>query len=146
MDGEYDVGALKKAIRSFRSLQHVRILPMADEEQQKLLRLMRQDPELSNLFDLDWTPACYHCSRTIGTALREAGLSHIRFSYPKLSPQNAQYFALRKMDSISDIATTLTSLTLQFEEVDDMDQEIRSLAKLFRRVFSRAENMEAIHL
>ena len=50
------------------------------------------------------------------------------------------------MDSISTIAATLTSLTLQFEEVDDMDEEIRNLSGLFRKVFGKAENLEAVHV
>lgn len=144
---ERDARTLKKAIRAFRSLQHVRILPVADEEQQRLLRLIRQEPSLTRFVDLDWTWTCYHCSRTIGKALREANRQEIRFSYPKLSPQNAQFFlAERKLPSISNVAATLTSLTLQFEEVDDMDQEVRQLADLFKIVFSRAENMEAVHV
>ena len=50
------------------------------------------------------------------------------------------------MRSISNVAATLTSLTLQFEEVNNMDREVRQLAELFRTVFSKAENMEAIHV
>lgn len=140
------MSTLKKAIGSFKHLQHVRVLPVADQEQQILLRLIRQDPTLKRLVDLNWTEACYHCSRTVGQALKVAKLPPIRFSYPKLSPQDARLFSQRKLQSISRVAATLTSLTLQFEEVENMDQEIRDLSPLFRQVFRQAENMEAIHV
>ena len=143
---EDDVCVLEKAISSFVSLQHVRVLPVADEEQQRLLRLIRQEPTLRRHVDLDWTEACCHCSRTVGHALRAARLPPIRFSYPKLSPGDARLFSERKMQSISSVAATLTSLTLQFEEVENMDQEISDLSNLFRKVFHQAENMEAIHV
>lgn len=143
---QHDVRVLKEAIRSFVSLQHVRVLPVADQEQQRLLGLLRQEPSMRNLVNLDWTEACCHCSRAVGQALRAARLPEIRFSYPKLSPEDARLFAQRKMQSISSVAATLTSLTLQFEEVENMDQEIRGLSQLFGKVFHKAENMEAIHV
>ncbi len=146
LESKRDAKVLQKAIRAFTSLQHVRILPLADIDQNRLLRLMRQDSNLSTLVDLDWTSACYHCSRTIGAALLDANLTAIRFSYPKLNPRDAQYFASKKLRSISNIAATLTSLTIQFEEVYNLDKEVQELSCLFGTVFSRAENLEAIHI
>ena len=146
MQSEEDVRVLKKAFASFTSLQLVQLLRVTDEEDDRLLSYIRQHEQSQNIVDLDWTDACSHGSRTIGTALLSANVPWSRFSSPMLSPASAGFLASHEPHSLSTLAARLTCLTLHFDDGSDLDQKMSELSNLFRTVFTTAEGMQAVHV
>lgn len=146
VESEEDVRVLKKAIASFTSLQFVQLLRVTDEEDSALLSYIGQHEDSRQFLDLEWAPACWHGSRTIGTALLHSNVPWSRFSSPMLSPQSAEFLASHPPRSISTLAARLTCLTLHFDDGTDLDQKMSELSGLFRTVFMTAENMQAVHV
>ncbi|KAF2769941.1 hypothetical protein EJ03DRAFT_82158 [Teratosphaeria nubilosa] len=146
VESKEDLRVLTKVIASFTSLQFVQLLRVTDEEDIALLTYIREHEDLRQIFDLEWTPACSHGSRTIGAALLNSNVPWSRFSSPMLSPQSAEFLASRRPQSLPTLAARLTCLTLHFDDGTDLDQKMSELSNLFRVVFSTAENMQAVHV
>lgn len=106
--------------------------------------LNRRNEASEQDFHLNWTNACSHASRTIGTALLSANVPWCRFSSPQISPQSAEFLASHKLESLSTLAQRLTCLTMVI--VDTNDEQLRHLSDLFKTVFRKAENMQAVHV
>ena len=138
-------------MKAFVSLQHVQILRVQDQEDEKLLTYIRYHQNFPQVVELKWAPACAHSAKTIGTALLESRSPCSRFSSPMLSPQSALVLAENPTGSFSTLAERLTCLELHFDDGyfdDNTDLEIRmfELSHLFKTVFQAAVNMEAIHV
>jgi len=151
LNSKRDIEVLRKAMKAFVSLQHVQILRVQDQEDEKLLTYIRYHQNITQAVELKWAPACAHSARTIGTALLESRSPCSRFSSPMLSPQSALVLAENPTGSFSTLATRLTCLELHFDDGyfdDNTDLEIRmfELSQLFKTVFQAAVNMEAIHV
>jgi hypothetical protein len=146
-----DIEVLRKAMKAFTALQHVQIIRVQDQEDEKLFSFIRQHPGISHFVELKWAPACAHSAKTIGDALSEARSPCSRFSSPMLSPQSALVLAETPTGSFSTLAERLTCLELHFDDGyfdDNTDLEVRigELSHLFKTVFTAAVNMEAIHV
>lgn len=141
-----DLRVLKKAIASFTSLQLVQLLRVTDEEDIALLKYIRQHEDSRRSMALEWAPACSHGSSTIGQALLQSNVPWERFSSPMLSPQSAEFLATHNPRSLSILAARLTCLTLHFDDGNDLDQRMSELSGLFKKVFTTAENMQAVHV
>jgi len=146
-----DVEVLRKAMKAFIALQHVQILRVQDQEDEKLLTYIRYHQNITQAVELKWAPACAHSAKTIGTALLESRSPCSRFSSPMLSPQSALVLAENPTGSFSTLAERLTCLELHFDDGyfddnTDLETRIFELSQLFKTVFSAAVNMEAIHV
>ncbi|KAG9995887.1 hypothetical protein KCU78_g17714, partial [Aureobasidium melanogenum] len=151
VNSKRDVEVLRKAMKAFVVLQHVQILRVQDQEDERLLTYIRYHQNISHFVELKWAPACAHSARTIGNALLESRSPCSRFSSPMLSPQSALVLAENPTGSFSTLAERLTCLELHFDDGyfdDGTDLEVRmfELSHLFKTVFSAAVNMEAIHV
>ncbi|KAI4721496.1 hypothetical protein E4T48_02236 [Aureobasidium sp. EXF-10727] len=151
VNSKRDVEVLRKAMKAFVALQHVQILRVQDQEDERLLTYIRYHQNMTHFVELKWAPACAHGAKTIGTALLESRSPCSRFSSPMLSPQSALVLAENPTGSFSTLAERLTCLELHFDDGyfdDNTDLEIRmfELSHLFKTVFSSAVNMEAIHV
>ncbi|KAF2102529.1 hypothetical protein NA57DRAFT_31962 [Rhizodiscina lignyota] len=142
----FDSAVLGRAIRAFTSLQHVQILRVQDEEDGALLQYIRQQPHLTQFVELNWTPACSHCTKTVGTALMASGSPCTQFSSPMLSPQSAFLLAEAPSEGFAPLAERLTCLTVHFDDPYDLDVKMRELSGLFKTVFEAARNMQAVHV
>jgi hypothetical protein len=151
LNSKRDVEVLRKAMKAFVALQHVQILRVQDQEDEKLLTYIRYHQNITQFVELKWAPACAHSAKTIGDALLESRSPCSRFSSPMLSPQSALVLAENPTGSFSTLAERLTCLELHFDDGyfdDNTDLEVRmfELSHLFKTVFSAAVNMEAIHV
>ncbi|KAI4765276.1 hypothetical protein E4T52_00135 [Aureobasidium sp. EXF-3400] len=151
LNSKRDVEVLRKAMKAFIALQHVQILRVQDQEDEKLLTYIRYHQNITQAVELKWAPACAHSAKTIGTALLESRSPCSRFSSPMLSPQSALVLAENPTGSFSTLAERLTCLELHFDDGyfdDNTDLETRmsELSQLFKTVFLAAVNMEAIHV
>lgn len=142
----YDSFVLERAIRAFTSLQHVQILRVQDEEDGALLQYIRHQPNLTQFVELNWTPACSHCTATVGAALLSTGSPCTQFSSPMLSPQSASMLSHSPSQRFAPLAERLTCLTVHFDDPNDLDLKMRELSSLFKRVFEAAKNMQAVHV
>lgn len=136
---------------AFTTLQHVQILRLTDEADQRLLKLLERDdsdatPATQPVVDLRWSPACYHATKTIAEALMVSQSSFNKFSGPMMSPQSMLAIQRNIPQTISMLASGLTCLELHFEDGPDLNIQVRELSGLFRAVFSAARNLQAVHV
>ena len=142
-----DLRILKKAMTSFRSLQHVQILRLQDEADRSLLEYLHEnDDPASRLVDLRWTPACTHALRTIGKALAECHSPFSRFSGPMMNPQSVLAVGQSMPQNLPIISERLTCLELHFDDPIDLNAKVKALSPLFETVFASAKNMQAVHI
>ena len=146
-----DVRILKKAMTAFTTLQHVQILRLTDEADQRLLKLLEPDgsdaaPSGQPVVDLRWSPACYHATKTVAEALTSTQSSFNKFSGPMMSPQSMLAIQRNIPQTFSLLASGLTCLELHFEDGADLNTRVQELSGLFRAVFSAAKNLQAVHI
>ena len=146
-----DVRILKKAMIAFKTLQHVQILRLTDEADQRLLELLERagsDTDLSGqpVVDLRWSPACYHATETIAQALMSTQSSFNKFSGPMMSPQSMLAIQRNMPQTLPSLASGLTSLELHFEDGADLETRVQELSGLFHAVFTAAKNLQAVHV
>ena len=146
-----DVRILKKAMTAFATLQHVQILRLTDEADQRLLKMLEGDgsdaaPSGQPVVDLRWSPACYHATKTIAEALTSTQSSFNKFSGPMMSPQSMLAIQSNIPQTFSLLASGLTCLELHFEDGADLNTRVQELSGLLRAVFSAAKNLQAVHI
>ena len=131
---------------AFRSLQHVQILRLQDEADRCLLDYIHEDEEFSQLVDLRWAPACTHAASTVGQALAHANSPFSRFSGPMMNAQSALALKNNLSKSVDFLAEKLTCLELHFEDGPFFQNKMLELSGLFKRIFTSARNMQALHI
>lgn len=146
-----DIRILKKAMAAFTSLQHVQILRLTDEADQRLLKLLERNdieaaPSGQPVVDLRWSPACYHATKTVAEALMSTQSSFNKFSGPMMSPQSMLAVQRNIPQTLSSFASGLTCLELHFEDSADLNIRVQELSGLFRVVFTAARNLQAVHI
>lgn len=142
-----DLKILRKAAAAFTNLQHVQILRLQDQEDAALISYLRQHDELVHLVQLRWPPACQHGTETIGTALVDSRSSCSRFSSPMASGQSASSLSPQLSKKMfKSLTSNLTSLELHFDDAVNLDRLMEGLSDLFKELFSRALNMQSIHI
>jgi hypothetical protein len=142
-----DYHILKKTISSFTRLKLIQLLRVTDEEDRALLEFLRMNPGRRDFVNLDWTTACSHAARTVGAALLDSkNRSWSRFASPMLSPASAQLLRLLPSTTLTTFAERLTCLTLHFDDSDDLDSDMHDLRECFHTVFSKAQNLQVLHL
>ncbi|QVM10191.1 hypothetical protein D8B26_004853 [Coccidioides posadasii str. Silveira] len=142
-----DLASLKRAMKVFTTLQHVKILRVQDEVERDLRQFIeRHDNPLDPLVVLDWNPACIRAVQTIGTAILESGSPINRFSGPQISPQAALYLRFAPAEQMSILAGKITCLEIHFDAMRYVNAEMRELSDVFHTLFLAARNMEAVHL
>ena len=146
-----DIRILKKAMTAFTKLQHVQILRLTDEADQRLLKLLeRDDSDAAHsgqpVVDLRWSTACYHATKTIAEALMSTQSSFSKFSGPMMSPQSMLAIQGNIPQTLFSFASRLTCLELHFEDGADLNARVQELSGLFHAVFSAAKNLQAVHI
>ncbi|EFE41011.1 F-box domain protein [Trichophyton verrucosum HKI 0517] len=142
-----DLNSLIRAMKSFTSLQHVKILRVQDEAERDLRSFIdRHDNPLDPLVVVDWNPACIRAIQNVGLALLEAGSPANRFSGPQINPQATLTLKRAPVQLLSALATKLTCLEIHFDAMRYVNAEMRELSEVFKTLFTAAKNMEAIHL
>ncbi|KAG9656052.1 hypothetical protein KCU69_g15954, partial [Aureobasidium melanogenum] len=69
VNSKRDVEVLRKAMKAFVVLQHVQILRVQDQEDERLLTYIRYHQNIAHFVELKWAPACAHSARTIAERL-----------------------------------------------------------------------------
>lgn len=142
-----DLESLKRAMKSFTSLQHVKILRVQDETERDLRHFIeRHDNPQNQLVMLDWKPACVRAVQTISEALLDSKCPVHRFSGPQIDPQAALTLSMAPTPSLTAFARRLTCLEVHFDAARHVNAEMRELSGVFRTLFTAAKNIEAIHL
>lgn len=142
-----DLASIKRAMASFTSLQHVKILRVQDEAERDLRQFIeRHDNPLDPLVALDWKPACIRAVRTLGTAMLESGSPVTRFSGPQINPQATLALKYAPRELVSTLTNKLTCLEVHFDTMRYVNAEMRELSEVFGTLFTAARNMEAVHL
>jgi len=141
-----DVRILKTAFGSFKSLQSVKLLPVAEEEDRRFREYVQIHGSVREFINHYWAPAIIHGSRTIGAALLAADVPWSRLYLPVESVESVDFLALRTQPSLSILAARLTCLTLVFDEGNELGEEMNELSELFNKVFTSAKNMQAVHI
>lgn len=132
---------------AFVSLQHVQILRLQDEADRMLLEAL-QESELqqASMVDLKWAPACTHATTTIAQALLYARSPFSRFSGPMMNSQSALVIKDRIPQTVPLLASRLTCLELHFDDTEALAERMRATSRLFRTVFTAAQNLQAVHV
>lgn len=142
-----DFRVLKKAMSAFTSLQHVQILRLQDEGDRQLLDFLQGDEaDGARAIELEWTPACFHATKTMGEALVHAQSPFSRFSGPMMNTQSALAIRQSIPRIVPVLSSRLTCLELHFDDGLDLDEKMREILNLFHTVFSAANNLQALHI
>lgn len=141
-----DVRILKTAFKAFKSLQSVKLLPVAEEEDRRFRDYVQVHGSVREFIDHYWAPAIIHGSRTIGAALLAADVPWSRLYLPVESVESVDFLASRTQPSLSILAARLTCLTLVFDEGNELGEEMDELSQLFKTVFTSARSMQAVHI
>ena len=142
-----DLSSLKRAMRAFGKLQHVKILKVQDETERQLRQVIeRHDNPLEPLVVLDWKLSCVHALQTLGTAMLESESPANRFSGPQMNAQAAHNLKKVPRTLVSQLASKITCLEIHFDASRHVNAEMRELSDVFRTLFTSARNMEAVHL
>jgi hypothetical protein len=141
-----DVRILKKAFASFKSLQFVKLLPVAEEEDRRFREYVQIHGSVRDFINHYWAPAIIHGSKTVGAALLAADAPWSRLYLPVESVESVEFLALRSQPTLSILAARLTCLTLVFDEGNELGEEMGQLSELFKVVFASARNMQAVHI
>ncbi|KAK3691298.1 hypothetical protein LTR37_018743 [Vermiconidia calcicola] len=145
LKAEEDLRILKKAFQTFTSLQFVKLLPVAEEEDRQFKEYIQRQGH-QNFVDAYWAPAISHGSQTIGKALISADVPWSRLYLPVESVRSVAFLASQSPPPLFNLAARLTCLTLVFDEVTDLDEKMTELSELFRTVFTSAKDMQAVHI
>jgi hypothetical protein len=142
----YDVETLKRAFKTFASLQFVKLLPVAEEDDRRFREYIQVHGSLRDFINLYWTPAITHGSRTIGDALLSSDVPWSRLYLPVESVESVEFLVSPRLPSVSILADRLTCLTLVFDEGNDVEEKMLEMSELFKTVFNSAKNMQAVHI
>ena len=141
------MASLKRAMASFTTLQHVKVLRVQDEAERELQTFIeRHDNPLDPLVVLSWKSACARVMQTLGTALIESKSTMNRFSGPQMNAQAALSLRHAPQPLVSDLASKLTCLEIHFDATRHLNAEMRELSGVFHNLFTSARNVEAVHL
>lgn len=141
-----DVRILAAALKSFTSLQVVKLLRVSDHWDAEFRDYIRRQEGLEHWTERYWAPSCTYGSFTIGKALISANVDLSRYYVPAMHVGTLSQLHPSPPASLSKLAACLTCLTLVFDDGHDLDERISDLSPLFRKVFAAAENMQAIHI
>ncbi|KAK6347292.1 hypothetical protein TWF696_007364 [Orbilia brochopaga] len=152
MNSGDDLRVLKKAMKSFRSLQQVQILSVLGEKDSKLLDLAENYDEWDYV-DCKWIPACQHAVDTMLQALNYGRPPVYSFVSPRLNPQSL--LSLSPEVQVLGLSTwsQLTYLKLNFNHMSDRDwyhtqleNKIVMLSDFFETLFRTAQNLTELHI
>jgi hypothetical protein len=146
IESQYDVRTLRRAFRTFESLQFVKLLPVAEEADRRFREYIQIHGNLRDFIEAYWAPAITHGSRTIGDALLAADVPWSRLYLPVESVESVEFLASPRPPSLSILAARLTCLTLVFDEGNEVEDKLGELSDLFRTVFTSAKSMQAVHI
>jgi hypothetical protein len=154
LDTNEDGRVLEIALKAFRNLQHVQVLPLQDHQDERLSAYFRFHHEVEPFVELSWPDACFHSTKTVGEALLKCRSPCTRWSSPMLNPRSAAFLGREPpglnsgiVDSLDTLASRLTCLELHFDDgFAPMNDQIREMSPLFRKVFASATNLEAVHV
>ena len=142
-----DARVLRKAMSTFRSLQHVQILRLQDESDRYLVDYIQEDPDShSRLVNLKWSAACTHATRTMGDALAVARSSFSRFSGPMMNAESALALRSAVPENLSYFAERLTCLELHFEDSLGLEDRMVGLSSISKYIFTATKNLQALHI
>jgi len=152
MNSGNDLKILKKAMKSFTSLQQVQILSVLGEKDNKLLDLAENYDEWDYV-DCRWIPACQHAVETMIQALDYGRPPVYSFVSPRMSPQSLLRLSPEVQELGMSTWSQLTYLKLNFSHMSDRDtnqtqleSKIVLLSEFFKTVFSTAKNLMELHI
>ncbi|KAK6508628.1 hypothetical protein TWF506_010709 [Arthrobotrys conoides] len=147
-----DLRVLKKAMKSFRSLQQVQILSVLGEKDSKLLDLAENYDEWDYV-DCKWIPACQHAVDTMLQALDYGRPPVYSFVSPRMNPQSLLSLSPEVQELGLSTWSQLTYLKLNFNHMSDRDwyhtqleNKIHMLSQFFKNLFHAAQNLTELHI
>ncbi|RDW87495.1 hypothetical protein BP5796_03189 [Coleophoma crateriformis] len=142
---QLDLRVLKLALASFTSLNHIRLLRLQDHVDLEWNDYLRRHRDLIPLFKPRWTS---HGASVLGQAFLAAGCSARRFSSLCMEPNVPMPLSRNIEQSLTSIASRLTTMEIQFEfgGNHDIEERLLQLSPLFRTLFRVAVNIETIHI
>lgn len=147
IDSGTDEKSLRQAMGAFKNLQHIQLLKVQDQLDQEFMRFLRRHHDIAEHYvRLEWTQACLHASKTLVDSLLASNSPVTRFSVPQADPQSALVLRSGPQTTMSAISRNLTCLELQFFDRGNLDDKMRQLSPLFRKVFNAASKMQSVHI
>ncbi|KAF3938864.1 hypothetical protein ABW19_dt0208355 [Dactylella cylindrospora] len=153
MNSGDDLRVLKKAMKSFRSLQQVQILSVLGEKDNKLLDLAENYDDEWDYVDCKWIPACQHAVDTMLQALDYGRPPVYSFVSPRMNPQSLLSLSPHVQELGLSTWSQLTYLKLNFNHMSDRDwyhtqleSKITMLSQFFNNLFHAAQNLTELHI
>ncbi|KAJ5142815.1 uncharacterized protein N7515_001602 [Penicillium bovifimosum] len=139
---------LQRAIAEFTSLQEIKLLRLQDEADERLLDFIRDNPLSTNTattISFDWESACSRAITNLSLALLNTKCTSIRFTGPQISPEATLQLLRAPTETLANMGSRLTSLDINFHSTNIISTTT-DLSEVFRRFFTAAKNLIAIHI
>lgn len=147
LETNHDLHQLHRAVNSFTSLQEIKLLRLQDDADEQLISFVgHRALQNARHLSLSWKAACTRAVTNLSTALLNSQHKYIRFAAPQLSPKASLQLLQTPTETISAIASRLTSLNITFTSDRDITIMMASLSDTFNHFFNSATNLSSIHL
>ncbi|KAG0642592.1 hypothetical protein HOY80DRAFT_608844 [Tuber brumale] len=155
MRGSYDLFVLKKAMKSFTSLQQIQLLSVMVHKD-IVLRNLASGFDNWEFIDCRWIPACSHAVETLLLAILYGKPPVNSFSSPTLSPQSLLATSSRMQQSALASFKQLSHLEVTFDERPDRSYldtatthlrgHISPISEFFRQFCMCTVNLSTLYL
>ncbi|PWW80105.1 hypothetical protein C7212DRAFT_273691 [Tuber magnatum] len=155
MRGSYDLFVLKKAMKSFTSLQQIQLLSVMVHKD-IVLRNLASSFDNWDFIDCRWIPACSHAAETLLLAILYGKPPVNSFSSPTLSPQSLLAISSGMQQSALASFKQLSHLEVTFDERPDRSYldtatthlrgHISPISEFFRQFCMCTVNLSTLYL
>jgi len=155
MRDSYDLSVLRKAMRSFTTLQQIQLLAIMVHKD-IVLRNLASSFDNWEFIDCRWIPACQHAMETLFIAVDDANSPAKALCSPTMSPQSLLLLGPRVWQIGMRLWSQLTYLDLTFDERPDRSYLDTSgtiltghkpeMAEMFKQFFRVARNLVTLYV
>ncbi|PNS14269.1 arginine-tRNA ligase [Sphaceloma murrayae] len=138
------------ALKSFTNLQQVLLLQVLHEEDHEAIRMIRANVQIADHFDLSWSAACTHATRTFVRAQAQARSRLIHLSSYFFSAESAlNAFESPALDQVKwqhISPPSLRRLILTFFETKDLEHSMSQIGPSVKILLQNLRLLEVLHL
>lgn len=149
IESNHDRTRLRSAITAFSALQEIKLLRLQDAADELLFDFIRDHSlgySAAATTRFDWESACSRAVTSLGVALLDSQCAAIRFIGPQISPEATLQLLQAPSTTLAAMGSRLTSLDINFNSNSDITATMSDLSGVFRRFFTEAKNLVAIHI
>lgn len=142
-----DFHGLRAALTAFVNLEQIRFMKVMDQVDSGWMNIIEMYPEFRERLNAEWHLACEHSAKTLTEALILSDARNFqRLSSRFMDPSTPISLTEVTSGAITQVASRLKSLELEFDNRWNLEEKVRELSGLFQLVFAEAKGLESLHI